>query len=187
MIGLGYAIFETAVGLCAVAWGEDGLIGVQLPEGDRAAAEARLRRRFPGVVEAAPDAAVQAVIDDIVALLAGEYRDLAGAALDLRDAPEFNRRVYAAARSIPPGATLTYGEIAARLGETDYTAARAVGQVMASNPFPIVVSCHRVLAAGGRSGGVSANGGVATKRRLLAIESVHARGAPSLLDLMRPA
>ena len=82
--------------------------------------------------------------------------------------PEFHRRVYEAARAIPPGNTLSYGDIAKRVGAPG--AARAVGQALGRNPFPIVVPCHRVLAAGGKIGGFSAQGGVATKRRMLAIE-----------------
>jgi methylated-DNA-[protein]-cysteine S-methyltransferase len=101
--------------------------------------------------------------------------------LDREKVPPFARRVYEIARAIPPGATLTYGEIAARVGEPG--AAREVGQAMGKNPFPIVVPCHRVLAAGGRIGGFSANGGIHTKRRMLAIESVHANGEPTLFDL----
>ncbi len=89
--------------------------------------------------------------------------------------PEFNRRVYAVARAVPPGETITYGEIAERIGERG--AAQAVGQALGRNPFPIVVPCHRVLAADGGLGGFSAHGGVATKRRMLAIEGA---GAPTL-------
>jgi methylated-DNA-[protein]-cysteine S-methyltransferase len=93
--------------------------------------------------------------------------------------PEFHRRVYDVARTIPPGATLTYGDIAARLGEPG--SARAVGQALGRNPFPIIVPCHRVLAANGQLGGFSATGGSATKRRLLTIEG--ALQAQPLLDL----
>jgi len=82
------------------------------------------------------------------------------------------------ARTIKPGATLTYGGIAAQLGEPD---ARGVGEVMGQNPCPIIVPCHRVVAAGGKTGGFSAPGGAATKRRLLAIEGTSA-DAPTLFD-----
>ena len=84
------------------------------------------------------------------------------------------------ARSIPPGQTLTYGEIADRLG--DRRPAREVGQALGRNPFPIVVPCHRVLAADGRTGGFSAPGGVETKLRMLAIERAQPGGAPALFD-----
>jgi methylated-DNA-[protein]-cysteine S-methyltransferase len=124
---------------------------------------------------------VQRAIDGIVALLRGEASELASVPLDLTGVPAFDRHVYEVTRSIPPGAMLTYGEIAARLGEPE--AARAVGQALARNPFPIIVPCHRVHAAGGKAGGFSAGGGVATKLRLLQIESAHARG--TLFDSSR--
>lgn len=151
---------------------------MQLPETDDAATRARLQRRFPQACETSPPAHVQAAIDAIVALLAGEPSDLSGIVLDMAAVPPFERRVYEAARGIPPGALLTYGEIAARLGAPG--AARAVGQALARNPWAIVVPCHRVLAAGGKTGGFSAHGGTATKMRLLAIESAHS--APLVLS-----
>jgi len=114
-------------------------------------------------------AANRAAIDGIVALLEGEDAgDLSEIELDLRAVPAFNAAVYRVARTIPPGETLTYGEIAARLD--DPGAARAVGQALGANPIPIIVPCHRVLAAGGRAGGFSAPGGVMTKLKLLEIE-----------------
>lgn len=180
MSGRGFALFDTPIGPCGIAWGERGLIGLQLPEKTGDATRARLAKRFPGLEQAKPPPEVQRAVDAIVALLAGGKPDLAGVALDMQRASPFERRVYAIARAIPPGATLTYGEIAAQIGEPG--AAREVGQAMGKNPFPIVVPCHRVLAAGGRIGGFSANGGIATKRKMLAIESVHAKGEPTLFD-----
>jgi methylated-DNA-[protein]-cysteine S-methyltransferase len=94
--------------------------------------------------------------------------------------PEFDRRVYEAARSISAGTTLAYGELAARIGERGL--AREVGQALGRNPFPLIVPCHRVLGSGGRSGGFSANGGVATKLRLLTIEHARTSDAPTLFD-----
>jgi methylated-DNA-[protein]-cysteine S-methyltransferase len=146
---------------------------VQLPEADERKTRARLRRRFRDAQEAAAPDGVQRAIDGMTALLRGEVCDLVDVTLDMRRVPEFNRRVYEIARAIPPGATLSYGEISERLG--DRLLARDVGQAMGQNPFPIIVPCHRVLAAGGKIGGFSANGGITTKRRMLAIESVHAR------------
>lgn len=165
----GFALFETAIGWCGIAWAPRGIVGVQLPEGSAPATRGRLLRRFPGAREAPPPADVRRAIDDVTALLHGEPRALDRVALDMADVPEFNRRVYEVARTIPWGATLSYGEIARRLG--DPAAARDVGQALGQNPFPIVVPCHRVLAAGGKWGGFSARGGVATKRRLLSIEA----------------
>src|SRR5207253_8908837 len=110
----------------------------------------------------------------------GEPSDLALVALDMEGMPEFDRRVYEVARTVPPGATLSYGEIAARLGER--ALAREVGQALGRNPFPLIVPCHRVLAAGGKAGGFSANGGVATKLALLTIERARTSDAPTLFD-----
>lgn len=176
----GFALFETAIGRCGIAWGERGLAGVQLPEADEGRTRARMLRRFPGAAEGAPPPAVRSAIEAIGALLRGEPSDLSDVVLDTRGVPPFHRRVYAIARSIAPGETLTYGEIAVRLGEP--SAAREVGRALGRNPFPIVVPCHRVLAAGGRTGGFSAPGGVATKRRLLAIEGARVLGGPTLFD-----
>jgi methylated-DNA-[protein]-cysteine S-methyltransferase len=176
----GFALFDTAIGRCGIAWGERGVVGVQLPESSEARTRARLRRRLPDVLETPPPAAVQRAIEGIVALLEGERRDLADVALDMADVPAFERGVYEVARTIAPGATLTYGEIAARLGVQGD--ARAVGEALGQNPFPIVVPCHRVLAAHGRTGGFSANGGIATKLRLLSIERARTSSAPMLFE-----
>lgn len=169
MIALGSAVFDTAIGWCGIAWSEAGITEIRLPEATVAAARAKLRRRCPGAVENIPPPAVQVTIDGIVALLGGEHVDLSSTVLDLDGMPDFDQQVYAVARTIPPGSTLTYGDVAARVGQPG--AAQAVGQALAHNPCPIVVPCHRVLAAGGKTGGFSAPGGVATKLRLLDIES----------------
>jgi methylated-DNA-[protein]-cysteine S-methyltransferase len=169
MVGTGVALFDTAIGSCGIAWGGRGVVGVQLPEADEPATRARLLRRLPEAGAAAPPPDVQRAIDGIVALLRGEPSDLSAILLDLDRIAPFDRRVYEVARTIRPGETLAYGEIAARLG--DRGAAREVGRALARNPFPLIVPCHRVLAAGGAIGGFSANGGIGTKRRLLAIES----------------
>ena len=165
----GFALFDTAIGWCGIAWGARGLVGVQLPEGSAPATRARLLRRFPDAREAPPPPEAQRAIDGITTLLRGEPSALDRVALDMEGVPEFNRRVYEVARTIPWGATLSYGEIAKRLG--DPGVARDVGQALGQNPFAIVVPCHRVLAAGGKWGGFSARGGVSTKRRLLSIEA----------------
>jgi len=178
-----FTLFDTAIGVCAVAWTARGLIGVQLPEGNADATRARMRKRFPEAVERAPDGLAQQAIRGIIALLNGEKRDLADIAIDDSATPEFNARVYKIVRQIPPGQTLTYGEVAERLG--DKTLARAVGQAMGQNPCPVVMPCHRVLAASGgngaRTGGFSAPGGVVTKLKLLTIEGAQP-GGPGLFD-----
>lgn len=163
-----YAIFETSLGHAAVIWREAGIVGVHLPEADPGRTRSGLVRRHPDAAPAEPPAAVAEAITGVQALLRGEAADLTGVALDLSGSPPFNRRVYDIARAIPPGKTLTYGEVAERLG--DPLLARAVGQALGRNPCAIIVPCHRVLAAGGRTGGFSARGGVKTKLRLLEIE-----------------
>jgi O-6-methylguanine DNA methyltransferase len=164
----GFALFDTAIGRCGIAWGGRGIVGVQLPEERELDTRARVLQRFPDAREAPPPPDVQRALDAIVALLRGDATDLCGIALDMDRVPPFHRRVYEVARTIPPGETLSYGEIAARLGARG--SARAVGQALGRNPFAIIVPCHRVLAAGGKVGGFSANGGVTTKLRLLSIE-----------------
>ncbi len=180
MTAASFCLFQTPIGPCGVAWRGGRIAGVQLPEADEAATRSRLARRFSAAVEAEPEPAVRAAVDAIVGLLEGEARDFADLDLDMDAVAEFDRCVYRVARDIPVGETLTYGEVAQRCGQPG--AAQAVGRALGRNPFPIVVPCHRVLAARGRIGGFSANGGVGTKRRILAIESRHARGAPTLFD-----
>jgi len=175
MVIRGFALFETAIGPCGLAWSARGIAGLNLPEGNEHRTRARLIERFPGASEETPPPEIQRAIDSIVQLLAGEPRDLSGLALDETGVPEFNARVYAIARTIPPGTTVSYGEIARQLG--DLTLSRAVGQALGQNPFPIVVPCHRVLAADGSLGGFSAKGGVETKRRLLTLERALRQGS----------
>ena len=176
----GFTLFETTIGPCALVWGEHGLIGAALPEASAAATRARLQRRYHRAHELAPPEAVQDVIERIQGLLRGGADDLLDIALHMAAVPEFHARVYAIARRIRPGATRTYGEIAQELGEPH--AARAVGQALGANPFPIIVPCHRVLGAHGQAGGFSANGGTRTKLRLLEIEGAPLGGSPGLFD-----
>jgi methylated-DNA-[protein]-cysteine S-methyltransferase len=179
MTGSGLVLFDTAIGRCGIAWSGRGVAAVQLPEIGETGTRARLLRRVPGARASAPPAPVRAAVDAIVALLRGDGRDLRDIELDMACLPAFDRRVYVAARAIPPGTTRRYGELAATLG--DPAAAREVGRALARNPFAIVVPCHRVVAAGGRPGGFSARGGVALKLRLLAIEGARAADGPLAL------
>lgn len=181
MSDLGFALFDTAIGCCAIVWSERGIAGVQLPERDEHATRNRVLRRFPAAGEAAPPAPVARTIDSIVLLLSGERRDLSEAILDSEKVPDFHRRVYTIARTIPPGSTMSYGEIAERLG--DRALARDVGEALGQNPFPIIVPCHRVMAAGGKMGGFSAPGGVRTKLRMLSIEGAQPGGPTLFADL----
>lgn len=179
-VAQGFALFETAIGTCAIAWGPNGIVGTSLPSKSAAVSRAFLTKRFPDAVEAPPPPAVKAVIDDIIALMQGEKRDLKSAELDLTGIADFHRRAFDLARNIPPGEVQTYGEVAKRLG--DPGAARAVGQAMGANPFPIIVPCHRVLASGGKTGGFSAPLGLETKMQMLTIERAKLDDKPSLFD-----
>jgi methylated-DNA-[protein]-cysteine S-methyltransferase len=176
---LHFALFETAIGACGIVWTARGVAGVQIHDGSARATRSRLLRRFAGAQEATPPETVQRAIDGIVELLRGEKRDLNDVTLDVDGLPEFNRKVYDVARTIPAGKTMTYGQIADRLG--DKLLARDVGQALGQNPIPLIVPCHRVLAAGGKTGGFSAPGGVVSKLRLLTIEGAQPNG-PTLFD-----
>ncbi|WP_304165996.1 methylated-DNA--[protein]-cysteine S-methyltransferase [Phenylobacterium aquaticum] len=176
----GFALFETAIGLCGVIWNEVGLIGTLLPEGEASAAHARIARRWPAAVESAPSPEAAFAIAAITSLMADGRTDLTGVVLDMAGMSEFLVRVYAAARAVPPGQTRTYGEIAAAAGAP--REARAVGQAMGRNPWPIVVPCHRVMGAGGKLVGFSAPGGTDTKLKLLSIEQARLSDAPGLFD-----
>jgi len=137
----GFALFDTDIGPCGIAWGARGITGVQLPEASEARTRARLVRRYPHAREAPPPADVRRVIDSIVSLLGGQASDLSAAALDMDGLPEFDRRVYEVARGIAPGATLSYGEIAARLGERGL--ARDVGQALGRKRAKARHTAHR--------------------------------------------
>jgi len=167
---IGISVFGTAIGPCGIAWGDRGIVGVQLPEARAADTRDRLLDRFPDASDDSPPPDVQRAIERIGALLDRGDADLSEVALDMDGVSPFHRRVYEVTRTIPPGETLSYGDVAAEAGSPG--AARAVGQALGRNPFAIVVPCHRVVAAGGRVGGFSATGGVSIKRRMLAIEGV---------------
>lgn len=176
----GFSLFDTAIGRCGIAWDDRGIVAVQLPEPSEAATRARLLRRAAGAQETKPPVNVQKAIDGIVALMLGHPIDFAEVELNMDGVPEFHRRVYDAARAIKPGRLLTYGTIAKQLG--DPQAAQAVGQALGANPFAVIVPCHRVVAAGGKSGGFSAGGGAKTKLRMFAIERARTGDAPDLFD-----
>src|SRR4051812_9148685 len=173
-----YTLFETVIGWAGLAWGDRGLVGAYLPEADRENARKSFLRRFPDAAEADPTPMIEDAIASIRELLSGPPTHLTHVPIDIGRVPEFNARVYEIARAIPPGETLTYGEIAVRLG--DRLLARDVGAALGANPWPIVVPCHRVTAAGGKLGGFSARGGVNTKVKLLAIEGAKAAAQSDL-------
>jgi methylated-DNA-[protein]-cysteine S-methyltransferase len=172
-------LFDTAIGRCGIAWTGDLVTAVQLPERNDEATRLRLERTAGRSSDLPRPTAVQAAIDAMTALLSGERTDLSFVELDLERVAPFERTVYEATRTIAPGTSRTYGQVAELIGEPG--GARAVGQALGANPFPLVVPCHRVLGAGGRLVGFSAVGGVETKRRILLIEGCPAV-APSLFD-----
>lgn len=176
----GFTLFDTALGRCGIAWTERGVAAVRFPEAGEQRMRARLVQGVADAVEMPPPAEVQRAIDLITALIAGENADLSGIALDHERMPAFHQRVYAVARTIAIGETMTYGEIAKRLG--DPLLAREVGQALGKNPTPIVMPCHRVLGADGKPGGFSAPGGVTTKLKLLSIERRHSRSRGALFE-----
>lgn len=177
-----YCLFETPLGKCGIAWHESAdnsqpvVTGVQLPEATAQATESRIARKSGSSQSRVPPPHIAEIIEKIRRHLGGGIQDFRGVALDLQNVEPFFRQVYEAVREIPAGQTRTYGEIAKAAGQPN--AAQEVGQVMAKNPVPIIVPCHRVSAAGGKPGGFSAHGGRATKAKLLALE-----GAPVSLSL----
>ncbi|MBS3650952.1 methylated-DNA--[protein]-cysteine S-methyltransferase [Pseudaminobacter sp. 19-2017] len=164
----GYTLFETRLGWIGIAWTPAGVLHLQLPESDRRSTAARLLKRGSPAIAAEPPARVQEAIAAIERYAGGEKVDFSAIELDLDGSDEFRRAIYRQARSLSYGETTTYGALAESAGHPGM--ARETGQAMASNPVPIIIPCHRVLAAGGRMGGFSAPGGQATKRRLLEME-----------------
>jgi methylated-DNA-[protein]-cysteine S-methyltransferase len=184
MSGRGYTIFDTGIGRCGIAWGDLGIIGVQLPEAREIETRGRMLRQYPDARELRPPLNVQTAIEGISALLRGRACDLSDVALDMRGVHVFNQRVYEFAREIPRGETRTYGEIATRLGASG--ASHSVAQAIARNPFMIIVPCHRVLEAGSYADKISPNGGVISKRRLLSIEGAVSPSSRTLFDVLLP-
>jgi methylated-DNA-[protein]-cysteine S-methyltransferase len=174
-----YALFDTAIGRCGIAWSAKGVIGLQLPERSAEATRTRLLRHCPTAEEKDPPKPIARAIEDIQALLRGEKKSLRAVQLDLSRVNAFCVRVYETARAIPPGATRTYGDIARAIGDPD--GARAVGQALGRNPFPIVVPCHRVVGTNDKLVGFSANGGIRTKLKMLKIEGWR-ENEPSLFE-----
>ena len=176
----GATTFETALGTCGVAWSPRGITAVELPSSRPLRMLERLRRQAGTTGHTEPPDRIRDAIAAMTALLGGERRDLRAIELDLEGASEFELAVWERARRVPAGETITYGEIAKSIAvEGD---ARDVGKAMGSNRCPIVVPCHRVVAAGGNLGGFSAPGGVETKRRMLEIEGA-IQSEPTLFDV----
>ncbi|MCO6185078.1 methylated-DNA--[protein]-cysteine S-methyltransferase [Rhizobium sp. L1K21] len=175
-----YTLFETALGDCGIAWSQNGLTGVQLPDKTRSLSEARMRKVDAELWAGPLPDGVQAVTDQLVAYASGDAVDFSDVELDFSHLETFERAVYRALRMVARGETVTYGELAEKAGWPT-GAAQSVGRAMARNPWPVIVPCHRVLAAGNKPGGFSAPGGLKTKEKLLAMEGVYLDGGAPLL------
>jgi methylated-DNA-[protein]-cysteine S-methyltransferase len=184
MAGHGYAVFDTAIGRCGIVWGDTGILGVQLPEAREIDTRRRLFRLYPDARELRPPANIETAIEGIAATLRGQASDLTDVVLDMSDISAFNQRVYAFARGIPRGETRTTYEVAAALRASG--AVHSVAQTLAKNPFMIIVPCQRVLEAGNGADRISRNGGVISKRRLLAIEGTRLSAGKTLFDVLLP-
>ena len=176
----GFCLFDTAIGACGIAWSDSAIVTCQLPEQHREGTVRRMKRWHPDAQESTPPEWVSGIIARVQGLLEGGKDDLLDVPLDMAGEAEFNRRVYGVTRAIPPGRTLTYGEVAQRIGEPG--SARAVGQALGHNPFAPIVPCHRVLGAGNTGVGFSATGGVDTKLKMLEIERARLGAHPGLFD-----
>jgi methylated-DNA-[protein]-cysteine S-methyltransferase len=185
MSGRGYTIFDTGIGRCGIAWGDAGIIGVQLPEAREIETRRRLFQLYPDAREMRPPLNVEIAIEGVTALLRGNPSDLGDVTLDMTGIHAFNQRVYELTRAVPRGETRTYGEIAARLGAPG--ALHSVAQAIGRNPFVIIVPCHRVLEAGSYADKISPHGGVISKRRLLSIEGAGGgTTSKTLFDVLLP-
>ena len=159
-----YHVFETDLGFAGIAWSGDKITRFRLPDPDRAAAEKQFGKAEPQT----PPPAIAAVVAQAIEL-------------DLSHVDPFRRAIYEALRKVSFGETVTYGELAKRVGAAEPQAAQDVGVAMARNPVPLIIPCHRVLAAGGKLGGFSAPGRTQAKERMLALEGVFVGGQPRLL------
>src|SRR6195952_3506546 len=185
MSGRGYSVFDTSVGRCGIAWGELGVLGVQLPEAREIETRRRMYQLFPDTRELRPPPEIQSAIDGIAALLRGKAADFTEVRLDMTGVRPFDARVYDFTRTIPRGETRTYGEVAASLKASG--AVHSVAQAISRNPFMIIVPCHRVLEAGSYADKISPNGGAISKRRLLSIEGAHGMmTSKTLFDVLLP-
>ena len=184
MLGRAYSIFDSAIGRCAVVWDDAGIVGVQLPEAREIDTRRRLFQLYPQARESKPTPNTEAAIEGMVALLHGDAADFSDVTLDMRGIHGFDQRVYQITQRVLRGETLTYGDIASRLGSP--SAVRSVAQALSRNPFVVIVPCHRVLEAGGYADRMSPHGGLISKRRLLSIEGAVNSNSKTLLDVLLP-
>ena len=190
-----YSLFDTALGICGIAWkisdssdGKPVVTFFQLPEAAKKSTEARIARNSSGRRTNAPPLRIAGIIKRVQKHFQGEVQEFRDIVVDLDGMGPFAQQVYQAARAIPAGHTVTYGELAKSMNKP--SASRAVGQALGRNPIPLIIPCHRVLASGNKAGGFSAYGGLETKAKMLEIEGASI-GPPPVLksrrDLMRTA
>jgi methylated-DNA-[protein]-cysteine S-methyltransferase len=184
MLGRAYTFFDTAIGRCAIAWGEAGIVGVQLPEAREIETHKRLFQLYPEARQTRPTPNAEAAIEGVVALLRGGVADFADVTLDMGGISVFDQRVYQLIRRIPHGETRSYNEVAAKLGTP--SAVRSVAHALIHNPFVVIIPCHRVLEAGGYADRMSPHGGLISKRRLLSIEGAISSSSKTLMDVLLP-
>jgi methylated-DNA-[protein]-cysteine S-methyltransferase len=184
MVGRGYAIFDSGIGRCGIAWSNVGIVGVHLPEAREIDTRRRLFQLYPEAREQRPPLQAEIAIEGIVLLLRGRACDFSDVVLDMSGIPAFSRRVYEYTRTIPRGVTRTYTEVAAgmRRQGTEHSIAQAISR----NPFMIVVPCHRVLEVGNFTDKISPYGGTISKRHLLSVEGTHPVSGKTLFDALLP-
>jgi methylated-DNA-[protein]-cysteine S-methyltransferase len=175
-----FALFDTTIGRCAIVWRGEAIVGSALPDISDDRMRAVILRRFPAAVESSPPPFAARAVHAVQRLLRGEVGSFSDTPLNLAEMSDFDREVLEECSQIPVGETRTYGEIAAALGAPG--ASRAVGKALGSNPIPIIIPCHRVLAANGGAGGFSAPGGAHTKLKILEIEGAQRGQEPQLFD-----
>lgn len=167
-----YCLFESPLGWCGIAWSDSGaayaVTSFQLPEATMELTESRIAQNSGGRKSSEQPLHMSKIIKRVCEHFKGVVQDFRNVPVDLDGVGPFARKVYEAAREIPVGQTVTYAELANALGQP--AATRAVGRALGRNPIPLIIPCHRVLAAHGKPGGFSAHGGRVTKAKLLAME-----------------
>jgi methylated-DNA-[protein]-cysteine S-methyltransferase len=184
MVGRGYAIFDSGIGRCGIAWSNAGIVGVHLPEAREIDTRRRLFQLYPEAREQRPPLQAEIAIEGIVLLLRGRACDFSDVVLDMSGIPAFSQRVYEYTRTIPRGVTRTYAEVAA--GMRRQGTEQSIAQAISRNPFMIVVPCHRVLEVGNYTDKISPYGGTISKRHLLSVEGTHPVSGKALFDVLLP-
>lgn len=177
-----YHVFETALGFCAFAWSTKGIVRFQLVTPTADSTERHLRRRAEIGKPDDPPQHLGGLVIETQRYFSGAAADFSAFSVDLEGQNELFLRIYASARGLSWGQTTTYGAIAKSIGAGPEVA-RDVGQAMAKNPVALIIPCHRVLAAGGKSGGFSAPGGIKTKLQMLALEGINLPTSPRQASL----